>query len=168
MKDVKFIIGACKKNRSKFYFQYNNRVYFIIEKNEEQEKVLDRITNVRYAYEKWHTIKQESDDKGKNSMSRDEQSQRLSEITDYSPAEFEYEAQEKLRMEELRAERKKSPRKIEGERYQDRKKNDIRKYEKNLEKKSDNRKKRDGFRQKYKYAEQMQQSKRNPSSGPRK
>lgn len=137
MKDVKFIIGACTKRSIKYYFQYNNRVYFIIEKSDGQEKVLDRITNIRYAYDKWKLIKNDSDDRGKDSPQLPEGTH-LSDIIDYGVEAFEFESEEKVKQEEARKEKKKNSKKhSEDKSFRDERRKFDKKSDKKFDKKQD-------------------------------
>lgn len=95
MKDIKFVLGECTKSNAKFYFQYNNKVYFIIEKTPSEEKVLDKITNIRYAYEKWRNIKAGSDDKRKKNGFDDQNTEDGKKDYSYTTVVFEYESQQK-------------------------------------------------------------------------
>lgn len=154
MRDVKFVLGECTKSNTKYYFQYNNKSYFIIEKSPIQEKVLDRITNTRIAYDKWRAIKAESDDKSRKIMHEDIAQEVKEKDYSYTTIVFEYESdltinqkpskdrlpKEKVKIEKISLDRDgKHEKKINQGRNdfekdhfrEDRKKNDKKIYKKN-------------------------------------
>lgn len=92
MKDIRFVLGTCTKSNIKYYFQYNNKVYFIIQKTDTTEKVLEKMTNIRYAYEKWRSYKSESDDVTKNNSNHSDEENALPKDYSYTTVTFEYEA----------------------------------------------------------------------------
>lgn len=134
MKDIKFVLGECTKSNTKYYFQYNNKVYFIIEKSPTSETILEKITNIRFAYEKWRTIKADSDDKGKKVERDNPEEEIVPKDYSYTTMVFDYESdpiqnnfrerlpKEKIKIEKVafdkgdeRFEKKKKPKKNEYE-----------------------------------------------------
>lgn len=92
MKDIRFVLGTCSKSNVRYYFQYNNKVYFIIQKTDDSEKVMEKMTNIRYAYEKWRTYKNESDDAAKNNTNHSDEENDKPKDYSYTSMTFEYEA----------------------------------------------------------------------------
>ena len=113
MKDIRFVLGECTKSNTKYYFQYNNKVYFIIEKTPLEEKVLEKITNIRYAYEKWRDIKAESDEKANRSANEDNQETIREKDYSYTTITFEYE--ELKKEQDIFVDKKKQIKRIESE-----------------------------------------------------
>ena len=104
MKGVKFLIGLCTKGDVKYYFHYNNRTYFILEIKDSEEMVLDKSSNPRYAYDKWRSIKADSDEAHRPEdyeLDEDEIKER------YLPRTFLYEQEYKPKVEENKQTKKK-------------------------------------------------------------